>query len=398
MLSQRVRAIGLSPTLRISGLAQEMRAAGIDVLDFSAGQPDFPTPDAVKAAGQRAIEENRTRYTPNAGAPELRRAIARKMSDARGVAWESDEVLVSPGAKASLYFAFQALLDAGDEVLLPVPYWVSYPEQIGLAGGRAVSVPTDEAHAFRVEVPALEAATTSRTRVIVLNDPSNPTGASYDREALERIAAFVRERDLWVIADEIYSRILFDGRRFVSIASVEPSMRHRTIVIDGASKTFAMTGWRVGWAAGPKEVIAAMARIQSHSTSNATSISQWATLEALASADEEVQRRAEAFQERRDVMLQLLTAIDGVACCVPHGSFYAFPNVSGLLRRIDGADGIRSSNDFATWLLERARVAVVPGEAFGAPGYLRVSFAVSVERIREGVARIATALERICGA
>lgn len=392
MLSERVREIGLSPTLRINALAQELRAAGEDVLDFSAGQPDFPTPEAVKRAGKQAIDDNKTRYTPNSGIPELRTAIAERIREDHGIVYEPDQVLVSPGAKASLYFACMALLDAGDEVLLPSPFWVSYPEQVRLAQARPVLVDCSQENGFKVTVDDLERMSTPRTRLLILNYPSNPTGSCYAREELEPIAEFCSRRDIRVLADEIYSMLLYDGRRFASIAALGPEMQERTVMINGMSKTYSMTGWRIGYAAGPRDVIAGMARLQSHSTSNATSISQWASVEALRSSTAEVAGRAVEFQKRRDEIVTRLRELPGVECRMPEGAFYAFPDVSGCFGRAAGGRTMTCGEDVAGYLLEHARVAVVPGEAFGAARYVRLSYATSMERIREGMERIARAL------
>jgi aspartate/methionine/tyrosine aminotransferase len=395
VVSRRVERIGLSPTLRISALAQSLRASGVDVLDFSAGQPDFPTPEPVKQAGIRAIEENKTRYTPNAGAPELRQAISRQLGRTRGVEYPPDQILVSSGAKASLFFAFMALVDPGDDVLLPTPYWVSYPEQIQLAEGRAVPVPSSDETGFKLTPEALEAAVTKRSRAIVLNYPSNPSGACYSRDELEALARVCLRHDLWIIADEIYSGMVYDGREFTSVASLGEEFRAKAVIIDGMSKSYAMTGWRMGHAAGPKDVISAMARMQSHSTSNASSIAQWASIEALDNGDEEVLHRLGEFAKRRDEVVRLLSEVEGVTCLTPEGAFYAFPNVSGLFGRTTDKGPIHSGQDLAEYLLEQANVAVVPGDPFGAPQHIRVSYAVSLDRIREGVRRISDAIAKL---
>jgi aspartate/methionine/tyrosine aminotransferase len=392
VLSERARGIGLSPTLSISALAGELRAAGEDVLDFSAGQPDFPTFENVKQAGKRAIDADRTRYTANNGLVELRECIAQHLFEHRGLRYGAQQVLVSPGAKASLYFACMALLEPGDEVLIPEPYWVSYPEQVRLCQARPVFVPCTEERRFKLDAESLAEAMTPRTKLLLLNYPSNPTGACYSRDELAPLAELCLKRGIWVLADEIYCRLLFDGREFTSIASIDPEMQERTILIDGVSKSYSMTGWRIGYAAGPAEVIAGMAKIQSHSTSNATSISQWASLEALSGPQGEVARRSVEFQRRRDEIVRRLRQLPGVRCVVPEGSFYAFPNVSGCF--VDGGsrDPVRSGDALARYLLEEAKVAVVPGEAFGSGQHLRLSFATSLERVREGMDRIAAAV------
>ena len=391
MLSDRIERIGHSPTMRISALAGKLRAEGVDVLDFSAGQPDFPTPDSVKGAGKRAIDENRTRYTANEGVVELREAIAVKLRQDNRLEYSPDEILVSPGAKASLYFALMTLLNSGDEVLIPRPYWVSYPEQARLAGATPVFVPTDQ-DGFRLTADSLSSAITPRSRVLVLNYPSNPTGACYTREDLDAIARVCVERGLWVVADEIYEKLIYDGLEFASIASLGPEIKSRSVVINGMSKAYSMTGWRIGYAAGPPGVIAGMSKLQSHSTSNAASMGQWASVEALRDTDAEVEYRRQEFQRRRDVMLAGLETIPGITCDRPRGAFYAFPNVSGCFRRSDGDRAIRSGEDFARFLLERARVAVVPGEGFGAAEHVRLSYAASLERVQEGVDRIRQAV------
>ena len=385
-LSKMVREIGLSPTLRISGLAGELRAAGEDVLDFAAGQPDFPTPESVKAAGVRAIETNQTRYTANQGILELRTAIAEHLADERRTQYSPEQILVSPGAKASLYFAVLTLFDHGDEVIVPRPYWVTYPEQVRMSGATPVFVDGVEADGFKLTAETLAKSITPATRGVLLNYPSNPTGACLSADELRPIADLCVERGIWMVADEIYSRLMFDRRKFTSVAALGDAAREWTIVIDGMSKAWSMTGWRIGFAAGPTDVIAAMSRLQSHSTSNATSISQWASVAALEVDAAELERRCAAFQERRDRIVAGLRERPGVTCVMPEGAFYAFPNVSGCL-----GDRHATSADLAEYLLREARVALVPGEAFGAPGHLRITYAVSLDRIEEGLERLARA-------
>jgi len=392
MVSRRVRDIGLSPTFGIVARAEAMSAAGIDVVDFSVGQPDFPTPDDAKRAAQEAIAANRTGYTVNAGIRELRAAIAERIERDRGLRYDPDDILVSPGAKASLYFAFLTLIDPGDEVLVPSPYWASYPEQARLAGSVPRFVPCVEARGFKLEVAALEASRTPRTRALVLNYPCNPTGACYSREELEPIAAWCLRHDVWVVADEIYAQLLYDGRTFVSLAGLGDEIRARTVIVDGMSKTYSMTGWRIGYAAGPTAVVAAMARIQSHATSNATSISQWASIAALRMPQAELERRRGEFERRRDEIVAGLARLPGVRCAAPAGAFYAFANVSGALGL---SASVRTPTELATYLLETARVAVVPGEAFGSQEHVRFSYALSIERIREGLGRLERAIDAL---
>jgi len=392
VISKRAARIEPSPTLGISALAQSMRDSGTDVLDFSAGQPDFPVPAEAKRAATKSIEQDKTRYTPNPGLPELRRTIAESLSRTRDLNYDPSQILVSTGAKASLYFATLALVDPGDEVLLPSPYWVSYPEQIALAEGKAVPIECTEDDGFKLTPSALEQAAGERSRVLLLNYPSNPTGACYSREELEPLAAICVERGIWIVADEIYSRLIYDGRRFSSVAGLSKAVRERTIVIDGMSKSYSMTGLRIGYAAGPEDVIGAMSRIQSHTTSNACSTSQWASIEALARCDAEVDARVVEFQQRRNLIVRLLQELDGFECRMPEGAFYVFPSISGLIGRRYADQRIDSGKDLSEYLLETARVAVVPGDPFGAPNHIRISYAVSVDRIREGVRRIAEAV------
>ncbi len=382
----------MSPTLRMAAKARKLRAEGVDVLDFSAGEPDFATPDVVKAAGKRAIDENFTRYTDNNGTIELRRAVAEKLERENGVRYSPEEILVSPGAKASLYCAAMALFGPGDEVIVPSPYWVSHPEQIRLAGATPVFVDATESAGFKLDAARLEAAVTPRTRGIILNYPSNPTGACYDRAGLEALAAVAVRRDLVIVADEIYEKLVYDGRTFTSIASLGEAVRARTVLVNGMSKAFAMTGWRLGYAAAPAEILGAMAKVQSHATSHPASMAQVAGLEALRGAAGDVLRMAAEFERRRNEIIPLLRRIPGVTAVLPEGAFYAFPNVSGLFGRTIAGRPIRSGGDVAELLLERARVAVVPGEAFGSRDHVRFSFACSLEQIRAGMERVAEAL------
>ena len=389
MLAERIGKIGFSPTLAVSDLAGRMRAEGIDVLDFSAGQPDFPTPDSVKDAGKQAIDDNQTRYTATAGLVELRHAIAEHVHRELDVSYEPNQIVVSPGAKASLYFAFMTLLDPGDEVIVPTPYWTSYPEQIRLAGGEPTFVECGPDQEFKLTPEQLAEAITPRSKVLLLNYPSNPTGACYDQAELAALAEVCARHDLWIVADEIYAKLVYDDRRFASLVQCGDEVRKRTLLIDGMSKTYSMTGWRIGYAVGPKEVISGMAKLQSHSTSNATSIAQWASIRALQMTSSDLAPRIREFQQRRDVVVDALRALPGVSCLRPGGAFYVFPNFAEWFR---SQDKVRSGQELAKHLLEESRVAVVPGEAFGAPEHIRISYAISLDRVREGVQRIAAAM------
>jgi len=364
----------------------------VDVVDLSVGEPDFPTPALAREAGQRAIEQGRTRYTDNSGILELRQAVAQKLREDNGLDYGPEEILVSPGAKASLYLAVMVLFDEGDEVLIPAPYWVSYPEQVRLAGARPVFVEAREEDGFKVRPEALVRAIGPRTRGLLLNSPCNPTGAVYDRAELESLARVCAERGLWIVSDEIYEKLLYDGRRFTSVASLGPEIRRHTVLVNGWSKAFAMTGWRLGYAAGPREVIAAMARLQSHSTSPPATMCQWAGLEALRAARGEVETMACEFASRRDEVYRRLLDTPGMRCVKPEGAFYAFPNVSAWIGRTIRGEPIRTAEDLAMVLLRHGRVAVVPGEAFGAPRHVRLSYATSRARLVEGLERMARLL------
>lgn len=391
-LAERIRHVELSPTFRINAIAHRMKAQGIDVLDFSVGEPDFPTPTCAKEAGKSAIDRNVTRYTANEGTLELRQAIVEKLARDNGLTYGTDQILVSPGAKASLYCAVLALFGPHDDVLVPQPYWVSYPEQIRLAGATPVGLTAREANGFKLTAEELDAAVGPNTRGLILNYPSNPTGACYDRAELAELAKVVLARNLVVVADEIYEKLLYDRRTFVSIAAISPEIAARTVVINGMSKAFAMTGWRLGYAAGPKEIVEAMAKVQSHTTSHPASISQAAGEVALREAGDDVRRMAVEFERRRDAIVAMIKKLPGLTCVPPAGAFYVFPNVSGLFGRRIGDRTVISGQDVAEALLETARVAVVPGEAFGSRDHVRISFSCALERIEEGMRRIGEAI------
>jgi len=395
MLSERVNRIALSPTLRISARAQAMKAQGIDVVDFSAGEPDFPTPEVVKRAGKAAIDANFTKYVANDGIPELKRAIAEKLERENGVRFSPDEIIVSAGAKNSLFNIAQSLYEPGDDVLIPSPYWVSYPDQVKLCGANPVFVPTREEDGFRLAARELAAAITPNTKALILNYPCNPTGAAYSRDELEEIAEVCVREQIWVIADEIYEKLCYDGRRFVSIASLNEKIKKLTIVINGFSKAFSMTGWRLGYAAGPREIIAACSKVQSHNTSNATSFVQKAAVTALAECSMEVERMRQEFERRRNFVVYRLRALPNVSCASPAGAFYVMPNVSRYLDREFQGAPIRNTYGLSYYLLKEAHVALVPGEAFGTDAHVRISFATSMERLEEGTRRIERALARL---
>ena len=395
MLAERVNRIALSPTLRISARAQQMKAQGINVVDFSAGEPDFPTPDPVKRAAKAAIDANFTKYVANDGIPELKAAIREKLEKENGLKYDLNEIIVSCGAKHSLLNVALSLFDRGDDVLIPMPCWVSYPDQVRMAGGNPVLIPTYEENGFRLQAKELAAAITPNTKALILNYPCNPTGALYTREDLEKIAEICLKEQLWIISDEIYEKLVYDGARFYSIASISERVQKQTIVVNGFSKAFSMTGWRLGYAAGPKEIIAACSKIQSHSTSNATSFCQKGAVEALKSCAMDVERMRAEFERRRNFVVYKLRTIPGVSCVSPQGAFYALPNVARYLDREFQGAPIRNSYGLAYYLLKEAAVALVPGDAFEAPEYVRISFATSMDRLEEGVKRIEKALSKL---
>jgi len=370
--------------------AKAMRRQGIDVIGFSVGEPDFDTPAHIREAAAAAMEQGHTRYTPAGGIPELKEAIQEKLARVNGLRYGTDQIVVSVGAKHALYNAFQVLLDPGDQVIIPAPYWVSYADQVRLAGGEPVIIPTTEETAFKLTPEQLREHLTPRTRALVLNSPCNPTGAVYSRQELAGLAeAVLSHPDCLIIADEIYEPFVYDGHQHVSIASLAPEVQARTLVINGVSKMYAMTGWRIGYAAGPKELVQAMADLQSQSTSNPTSISQWAAVAALRGPQDAVAQMVAAFRQRRDLMLAGLRALPGVTCGQPGGAFYLFPRVDAVLGRRWGDTVIASSQDLAMALLNEAGVALVPGSAFGCEGYLRLSYATSENQIRAGLERLA---------
>ncbi|KWT84005.1 aspartate aminotransferase [Candidatus Magnetominusculus xianensis] len=395
MISKRAKKVKPSATLSIDTKAKEMKAAGIDVISFAVGEPDFDTPDNIKAAAIKAINEGFTKYTPVGGIPELKNAIAAKLQKDNGLDYKPNEILVSVGAKHSLYNAAQALYSEGDEVIIPAPYWVSYPDQTLLNDAAPVIVETREEDLFVVSPDQLSKAVTKKTKAIVLNYPSNPTGFTYDRKALEAIAEIAVKNNIYVISDEIYEMLLYDGLKHVSIASIDPEIKKRTIVINGFSKSYAMTGWRIGYAAGDAAVIKAMENIQSQSTSNPTSISQKAALEAVNGPQDFIPVMLTEFDKRRKYLVAELNAIDGVSCKMPQGAFYAFANIKAYLGKKSPNMEIADSSAMALYLLEEAAVALVPGSAFGAEGYIRMSYATSMEKITEGLKRLKSALQKL---
>ncbi|MBA3464028.1 MAG: pyridoxal phosphate-dependent aminotransferase [Deltaproteobacteria bacterium] len=393
-IASRLDPIKPSITLAVTAKAAKLKAEGVDVISFGAGEPDFDTPEHIKAAAHEALHKPGSgKYTEVGGVLALRKAIAAELSAVHKTTVEPDQVLVSNGAKHSLYNLFMALIDPGDEVLIPAPYWVSYPDMVMLAGGRPVILETKAEDDFAVTAAQVAAACTARTRAIVLNNPSNPTGAVYTRAQIEALAKVVVEKDLLVISDDIYRQLVYGDAEYVSIASINPEVAKRTILVDGVSKTYAMTGWRIGYTAGPLPLIKAMAKIQGQSTSNPTNLAQTATLAALTGSQECVGTMRKAFDERRQEMVKLLRAIPNVQCREPKGAFYAFPDVSAYIGKKSPEGSVLDDDvQLCDWLVEVGKVAVVPGSGFGAPGFVRLSYATSMENIRAGVERLGKAL------
>jgi aspartate aminotransferase len=392
-ISARLSAIAESATLAVDAKAKALKAAGRPVIGFGAGEPDFPTPDYIVEAAQRACAEPRFhKYTPAAGLPELRQAIAAKTARDSGYQVEASQVLVTNGGKQAVYQAFAALCDPGDEVLLPAPYWTTYPEAIKLSGGVPVPVPTDERSGYLASVQDLEAACTERTKVLLFTSPSNPTGAVYPPHLVAEIGHWAAERGLWVVTDEIYEHLVFDGAEFSSVPVAAPEIADRCLVLSGVAKTYAMTGWRVGWMIGPADVIKAAASLQSHATSNVCNVAQAAALAAVSGDLSAVARMREAFDRRRRTMTRMLNEIPGVVCPEPQGAFYCYPSVKGLAGKQIAGKRPESSAELAALILDEAEVAVVPGEAFGTPGYFRLSCALGDADLEEGVTRIAKLL------
>jgi aspartate/methionine/tyrosine aminotransferase len=388
-VSRRAGAITESATLAVDARAKELRAGGEDVIGFGAGEPDYPTPEHIVVAAVEAARDPRNhRYTPTAGLPELRLAIAEKTRRESGVDCEASQVLVTNGAKHALYEAMQALVDPGDEVLLPAPYWTTYPEAIALAGGEPVVVETTEAAEFRVTVDQLDAARTSRTKALFYVSPGNPSGAVYPPAEVKAIGRWAHENGVWVVADEIYEHLTYGKHRFTSMPGLLPELADTTLILNGVAKTYAMTGWRVGWIVGPPDVMKAAINLQSHSTSNVGNVSQRAAIAALNGGLEAVTEMRAAYERRGARMHELLSAIPGVTCMAPQGAFYCFPSFAGVLGRDIAGRTPHNTIELAALLLEEVKVAVVPGEAFGSPGYARLTFAVSDADIEEGVQRI----------
>ncbi len=389
MLAKRMGLIKPSSTMAISAKTNEMIAKGISVIDFGLGQPEFKTPDAASEAGIRAIRDGYTKYTATAGADDLKEAIIEKLQNDHQLTYSKKEVIVSCGAKHSLYNIAQVLFEEGDEVIIPAPYWVTYPDQVRLNGATPVIVKTREEDRFLMTKDQLKDAITPHTKAIILNSPSNPTGSVYTEKDFSEIADLLVSAGLWIISDEIYEKFIYDGKKYTSIASLSPDLKKKTIVVNGVSKSYSMTGWRIGYSAGPQEVIEAMSTLQSQTTSNPTSISQKAAVAALKEAGPFILNMVSEYSTRRELMVKQLNEIPGIVCPHPAGAFYVFPNVAGLLGK---RPTINSSVAFAEYLLEDYKVSTVPGEPFGMGGYLRLSYAAPQAALIEGLDRIKKAV------
>ncbi len=387
-ISKKASLITPSLTLAITAKAKQMKQEGIDVIGFGAGEPDFDTPPHIKEAAKKAIDEGFTKYTPASGIKELKEAICKKFKNDNNLDYSPEEVLVSCGAKHSIFNAILALCNEGDEAILPSPYWVSYPEMIKVGGAKPIILKTTQENNFKITIHQLKEVITPKTKLLILNSPSNPTGMVYRKDELVAISEVLVEKGIFCISDEVYEKIIYDGEEHISIASLGPQIKRLTIVINGVSKTYSMTGWRIGYAAASKEIIKAMSNLQSHSTSNPASISQKAALAALQGPQEPLYKMVTEFARRRDYIVERLNSIKGISCLKPQGAFYVFPDISQIIGRVFKEQTIKDSSSLARILLDGANVAVVPGSAFGQDTNLRLSYATSMENITGGLNRI----------
>ena len=387
-LAQIASAVQVSSTMAMDALAKQMQAEGIDVVGFGAGEPDFNTPDHIKAAAEKAIEENVTRYTPASGTAALKQAICQRMKADCGLDYNSSQAVITSGAKHCVYIALRTLVDPGDEVILPAPFWVSYLELIKMMGAKPVVVTAEESAGFKMTAEQLAAAITPKTKALLLNNPCNPTGMVYSREELEAIARVCVEKDIYIISDEIYCNLMYDGKEFTSVATLGEDVKERTILINGVSKSYAMTGWRIGYLLSSEKIAKVMASYLSHSTGSPSSISQAASVAALTAPQKCVETMRQAFEVRRNYIVERVNAMDGVSCIMPEGAFYIMMNVEKQLGRTICGEAIRTSDDFCTALLKHGLVAAVPGSSMGAPGFVRWSYATSLENIKKGMDRL----------
>jgi aspartate aminotransferase len=396
-LASSLSKIKPSPTIAVSMKAAELKAQGKDIISLGMGEPDFDTPENIKAAAIKAIQKGETKYTAVDGTPALKKAVIEKFKRENGLEYKLSEIIVSGGAKQVIYNALIATMNAGDEVIIPAPYWVSYPDMVLLAGGEPVIVDSSEKNNFKISPSDLEKAITPKTKWLILNSPSNPTGACYTKADLKALAeVLLRHPQVHIMTDDIYEHLLFDGFEFATIAQIEPKLKERTLIINGVSKAYSMTGWRIGYGAGNEKLIKTMLMIQSQSTSSPCSISQAASVEALIGIQDYIKPNAKIFEKRRNMVVEMLNKIDGINCNTPNGAFYVFPSCSGLYgKKTPGGKVIESDNDFAAYLLEEALVAVVPGVAFGAAGFFRISYTASEEFLKNAMQRITDACKKL---
>ncbi|MDX6152972.1 pyridoxal phosphate-dependent aminotransferase [Marinococcus sp. PL1-022] len=387
-LSQRVKEITPSTTLAITAKANELKAAGQDVIGLGAGEPDFNTPQYVIDAAVRSMQEGKTKYTPSGGLPELKDAVIQKFKQDQGLEYTRDEIIVGTGAKHILFTLFQTILDPGDEVIIPTPYWVSYPEQVKLAGGRPVFVDGKEENQFKILPEQLRGAVTKKTKAVIINSPSNPTGTMYSREELRALGEAARAEGLLIVSDEIYEKLIYGDKQHTSIAELSPELKEQTIIVNGVSKSHSMTGWRIGYAAGNRAIVKAMTSLASHSTSNPTTNAQYGAIAAYTKDDGAVETMRQAFSERLNTIYDKLVSIPGITCVKPEGAFYLFPNVE------EAAASYKDVDEWVKALLEEENVAVVPGSGFGSPQNVRLSYATSLEQLEEAVARIRRFVEK----
>ncbi len=394
-LSKKVNTMEFSGTMQISGKAKELKAQGINVIDLSVGEPDFPTPQRIKDAGIKAMEDGHTGYTMAAGIIPLREAVGKWIKEFSGVEYATNEIIVSNGAKHSLYNTLQTIIEVGEEVIIPAPYWVTYPALVKIADGVPVYIDTTSESNFKITPEQLKAAITDKTRALILCNPSNPTGSVYSKSELEAIGEIVLENDLYVISDEIYSRLVYDNFEYVSFPSLSPELKKKTILIEGVSKSYSMTGWRIGFTAADKELISGMGKLQSQMTSNPSSISQYAAMEAISGSQDDVEEMRKTFADRREYLYKALNEIDGVKAESAKGAFYLFPDFSSYFGKSNGDTKIEGSMDLAMYLIAEAQVATVPGSVFGAEGFMRIAYATSMENLKEGISRIKDAVAKL---
>lgn len=394
-LSDKIKQIQISPTMEVAAEAARLKQAGTDIINLIIGEPDFPTPENIKSAAVKALDSGFTKYTENQGFYELRSAVRNKYRQEYNLNYSEDEIIISNGAKQAVFNAVQSIISEGDEVIIPAPFYVSYPHIVKLAGGNPVIVNTPEKTSFKLNPEILENSITEKTRALILCNPNNPTGTVYSEKELKEIMTVVKKYDLFVISDEIYEKLVFDDLNHNCLTNADPEYKEKIVIINGMSKTYAMTGWRIGYALSDKKIISAMSKIQSHSTSGANSISQIASIEALTGSQKSVELMKQEFELRRNFLCAALNEIDGISCCKSSGAFYLFPNVKSFLGKEYKDQLIKNSNDVALFLLKEAQVAVVPGNAFGMDGYLRFSYAASVDELKKAISNLDEAVKKL---